>query len=88
MCSDMHCYTYFRKYHGHIIEDDSGCDERRPVGTGNERGELGSLERWLGGSGGPTEEELWSRAGQRGVAAALWHPEGKTAVRPVAITGR
>jgi hypothetical protein len=27
-----------------------------------------------GGSGGPAEEELWSRAGQRGVAAVHWPP--------------
>jgi hypothetical protein len=40
-----------------------------------------------GGSGGLAEEELWSRVGQRGVAAACWPLEGKTAVWPVAVTG-
>jgi hypothetical protein len=40
-----------------------------------------------GGSGRPAEEELWSRAGQRGVAAARWPPGREDVVRPVAVTG-
>jgi hypothetical protein len=83
----MHCYTYLRKYHGHVTEDDSGCDERRLVGAGNERDGLGSLQGWLGVVVGRQRRSFGPERGSEVSRQCIGLPEGKTAVWPVAVTG-